>query len=121
MEMLFKNIHDFMKPRFSIYRIFARGYYFSLKNEHGKKVFTSGPYPGIKECKHGISTMKLLGTSGNYNEETAFSGGWYYFILKNTDGEIIGTSERYPSALLRNQVLLQLKSDVRLAQTIDLT
>jgi uncharacterized protein YegP (UPF0339 family) len=110
-----------MKAKFSIFRIFERGYYFIFKNAGGKKIFTSEPYPGIMECKHGISVMKILASSGKYQEEMVIKNNLYSFILKNTEGVLIGRSENYLSSLSRNDTLQQLKCDIPLALVIDHT
>jgi len=110
-----------MKARFNIYRILGGGYYFIFKNADGKKVFTSKPYPGIIECKHGIYIMKIPAGSGSYNEELIIRNKQYCFILKNMEGELLGRSENYLSSISRNEALQELKRDAPLALAMDFT
>ena len=72
-------------------------YYFSLKADNGQKILGSEGYTSKAACENGIESVKKNATEDSRYEKKTSTNGKYYFTLKATNGQIIGTSEMYES------------------------
>jgi hypothetical protein len=72
--------------------------FINLKASNGRVILTSEPYQKERGAQKGISSVqKNAGTDTRY-ETRATKDGKPYFILKASNGEVIGQSEVYSSA-----------------------
>lgn len=72
-------------------------YYFNLTSKNGQVVLTSQGYASRSGLYNGIESIKKnSGGKGNFEILESVSGS-PYFVLKATNGEIIGKSEIYNS------------------------
>jgi uncharacterized protein YegP (UPF0339 family) len=72
-------------------------FHFNLKSGNGQIVLTSQGYSSKISCENGIESVRI-----NSQDESKFdfkiaSNGKFYFVLKASNGQIIGTSEMYES------------------------
>lgn len=77
-------------------------YYFSLKADNGQKILASEGYITKAGCMNGIDSVKANAKSDSNYERKISSNGKYYFNLKASNGQIIGTSEMYESSAGRD-------------------
>ncbi|HAF35350.1 MAG TPA: hypothetical protein DCG88_15300 [Sphingobacterium sp.] len=71
---------------------------FNLKAGNGQVILSSEGYTTKANCLNGVESVKKNAQDDNkFDRETA-TNGKYYFNLKATNGQIIGSSEMYESA-----------------------
>lgn len=77
-------------------------YYFSLKADNGQKILTSEWYTSKVACQGGIDSVKSNAKDDSKYEKKTSTNNKYYFNLKASNGQIIGTSEMYESSSARD-------------------
>lgn len=71
------------------------GFHFVLKAKNGQVILSSQVYSSKSGAKNGIeSVMKNCSNDDLFERKTA-KNGKFYFNLKSTNGQIIGTSQMY--------------------------
>jgi len=86
-------------------------YYFSLKADNGQKILASEGYVSKNGCLNGIDSVKANAKADSNYERKISSNGKYYFNLKASNGQIIGTSEMYESSSGRDNGIESVKSN----------
>jgi len=86
-------------------------YYFSLKADNGQKILASEGYTTKASCQNGIDSVKANAKADSNYERKNSSNGKYYFNLKASNGQIIGTSEMYESSSGRDNGIESVKSN----------
>jgi hypothetical protein len=96
-------------------------YQFNLKASNGLVVLTSEGYSTKSNCQNGIESVRT--NSQDYSKyDNRMSTNWkYYFNLKASNGQIIGTSEMYESSSGRDNGIESVKSNAPNAIIEDLT
>ncbi|KIA83298.1 hypothetical protein OA84_07115 [Kaistella solincola] len=76
-------------------------YHFNLKAGNGHVILSSESYKSKTACKNGIESVKKNAADNSRFEKITASNGKFYFTLKASNGQVLGTSERYetPSGL----------------------
>jgi len=70
---------------------------FNLKASNGQVILSSESYDARKGAESGIASVKKnAGNSARFERKTAKDGS-AYFVLKASNGEVIGKSEMYKS------------------------
>jgi uncharacterized protein YegP (UPF0339 family) len=77
-------------------------YYFSLKANNGQIILASEGYTSKASCQNGIDAVKTNARDDNKYDRRTSANGKYYFNLKASNGQVIGTSEMYESSSGRN-------------------
>ena len=94
---------------------------FNLKASNGQVILTSEGYSTKSGCQNGINSVKTNSNDdSNYDRKTS-TNSKYYFNLKATNGQIIGTSEMYESASGRDNGIESVKTNAPGAEIEDLT
>jgi len=94
---------------------------FNLKAGNGEIILTSQGYKSKQGCKGGITSVKENAPDeDNYDKKTA-TDGRFYFNLKASNGEIIGTSQMYTTTSGRNNGIESVQNNAPSADVIDLT
>lgn len=70
---------------------------FNLKAGNGQTILTSEGYTTKANCNNGIESVKKNSVEDARYERKTSSNGKFYFNLKATNGQVIGTSEMYES------------------------
>ena len=70
---------------------------FDLKAGNGQIILTSEGYKAKSSCENGIESVKKNSQDDSKFDRKTSKNGKYYFNLKATNGQIIGTSEMYES------------------------
>jgi hypothetical protein len=87
-------------------------YYFVLRSSNnGEIILKSEMYTTRNDCENGIdSVMEHASDIDNYERGTSEDGS-PYFVLKASNGEIIGVSEMYSSKENRDQGIKAVQRD----------
>lgn len=71
---------------------------FNLKASNGQVILSSEGYSSKSSCLNGVESVRKNSQDENKFDKKTSSNGKYYFNLKATNGQIIGSSEMYESA-----------------------
>ncbi|WBS73853.1 YegP family protein [Elizabethkingia meningoseptica] len=96
-------------------------YQFNLKAGNGQVILTSEGYSTKANCENGVASVKKNSQDDSKFESKTSSNGKYYFNLKATNGQIIGTSEMYESSSGRDNGIESVKSNAPGASIDDIT
>jgi len=108
----------------------ATGYYelkkvakfsFNLKAANHEVVLTSQTYESKASAENGIASVQSNGGSEANFERRTSSAGQPYFVLKASNGQIIGTSEMYSSEAARDNGIKSVQSNSSSTVIKDLT
>lgn len=80
-------------------------YQFNLVADNGQVILASEGYVTLTACKNGIESVKKNAPILARYDRLISSNGRYYFNLKASNGQIIGTSALYDSLLDREECL----------------
>lgn len=94
-------------------------YYFSLKADNGQKILASEGYTTKASCQNGIDSVKANAKADSNYDRRNSTNGKYYFNLKATNGQIIGTSEMYESTSGRDNGIESVKSNAPGANVVE--
>lgn len=87
------------------------GYRFNLKADNGQIILTSETYASKAGCLNGVDSVKSNARyDSNYDRRTS-SNNKYYFNLKASNGQVIGTSEMYETTSGRENGIDSVKSN----------
>ena len=107
--------------KFTIFKGNDYQYYFNLKAGNGEKILGSEGYLQKQSCQDGIASVRKHAPYDNNYERKASISGQYYFVLKASNGQIIGKSQMYSSAQSRDYGIEAVKREAPGAQIEDNT
>lgn len=87
-----------MAGKFEIKKAGDGQFYFNLKASNGKVILTSERYTEKSKAKKGIESVRKNSANAARFERLQSGGGQPHFVLKASNGEVIGTSETYSNA-----------------------
>ncbi|MEO0554256.1 MAG: YegP family protein [Bacteroidota bacterium] len=109
-------------PKFQIFKSTANGqFYFRLRAMNGEIILASEGYTTKQGCLNGIQAVKVNAPFDSRYDRRKSINGQYYFVLKASNGEIIGTSEMYTTEYARENGIQAVKRDAPHAPVEDLT
>lgn len=88
--------------KFVISRRYNNEYQFNLVANNGQTILVSEGYLSKEACKNGIESVKKNALESIRFDRLTSSNGKYYFNLKASNGQIIGSSEMYESQNARD-------------------
>jgi len=92
---------------------------FNLKASNGQVILSSESYDSRKGAEGGIASVKKnAGTDARFERKTAKDGS-AYFVLKASNGEIVGKSEMYKSAASRDNGIASVGKNAPDAPVVD--
>lgn len=94
---------------------------FNLKAGNGQVILSSEGYSTKANCTNGIESVRKNSQDENKFESKESSNGKYYFNLKATNGQIIGTSQMYESTASRDNGIRSVKENASEATVDDQT
>lgn len=93
---------------------------FNLKADNGQTILASEGYSNKSGCENGIeSVRKNAPEDGRYERKTS-ANGKFFFNLKSTNGQVIGSSEMYESESSRENGIDSVKRNAPSAAVEDL-
>ncbi len=107
--------------KFVITKRSNREFQFNLKAGNGQTILTSEGYTTKANCENGIDSVKKNASDDNRYDRKTSSNGKYYFNLKASNGQIIGTSEMYESQAGRDNGIQSVKENAPSASVDDQT
>lgn len=84
---------------------------FSLKAGNGQTILASEGYATKPNCENGIESVRKNSQDEKKFEKNTSKNGKFYFNLKATNGQIIGTSEMYESENSRDNGIASVKTN----------
>lgn len=94
---------------------------FNLKAGNGQVILTSEGYTTKANCQNGIESVKKNSAVDERFDKKESKNNKWYFNLKATNGQIIGTSEMYESVASRDNGIASVKKNAPDADVLDLT
>jgi uncharacterized protein YegP (UPF0339 family) len=109
-----------MPGKFELKKSTNDQFMFNLKASNGEVILTSEQYVEKRGAESGITSVKQnAADDGKYERKTA-SDGSPYFVLKASNGEVIGMSEMYSSDAAMENGIESVKSHAQTAEIDDL-
>lgn len=87
-------------------------YQFNLKAGNGEVILVSEGYVSKANCEKGVESVKRNALYDERYVKITSSNNKFYFTLKGSNGQIIGTSEMYESAAGRDRGIESVKNNV---------
>nr|WP_199156223.1 YegP family protein [Pedobacter sp. ASV2] len=75
---------------------------FNLNAGNGQTILTSEGYAAKSSCENGIESVRKNSQDDSKFEKKSSTNGKFYFNLKATNGQVIGSSEMYESSSARD-------------------
>jgi len=88
---------------------------FNLKGTNNETILTSEGYSTKANCQNGIQSVKLNSQDDAKFDRKTSTNGKFYFNLKSSNGQIIGTSEMYESESSRENGIASVKANASTA------
>ena len=84
---------------------------FNLKADNGQTILSSEGYTTKSSCLSGIESVRKNSPDDARYEKNTSKNGKYFFNLKATNGQIIGSSEMYESTSGRDNGIASVKKN----------
>jgi len=84
---------------------------FKLKADNGQVILVSEGYSSRSGCDNGIDSVRTNSKIDERFEKKTSTNGKYYFNLKASNGQVIGTSEMYESTSGRDGGIASVQSN----------
>jgi uncharacterized protein YegP (UPF0339 family) len=94
---------------------------FALKAPNGQVILTSETYASKDGAMNGIKSVRQNAGKDKNFEVRKGKSGQFYFVLKASNGEVIGQSDMYAAARSVFKGILSVKTNAGAARTEDLT
>ena len=92
---------------------------FSLKAGNGQEILASEGYTTKAACLNGVESVKKNSQVETRFDKLESKNGKFYFNLKATNGQIIGTSELYESVAARENGIESVKKNAPDAEVVE--
>ena len=89
---------------------------FNLHASNGQVILTSEGYTTKSAASNGIESVKKNASDDSKYDRKTSTNGKYYFNLKATNGQIIGSSEMYESTASRDNGIESVKKNAPTAE-----
>lgn len=96
-------------------------YQFNLKAGNGQVILSSEGYSAKASCLNGIESVRKNSEEDSRFERKESSNGKYFFSLKSSNGQIVGSSEMYESEASRDNGIESVKKNAADATVEDET
>ncbi|BCM93252.1 hypothetical protein IAD21_05141 [Abditibacteriota bacterium] len=84
---------------------------FDLHAGNGEPILASESYVAKQSAENGIASVQKNSPDEDQYERKTASNGQAYFVLKATNGQVIGTSEMYSSTQARDNGIESVKKN----------
>ena len=90
---------------------------FNLVADNGQNILSSEGYAAKAGCLNGIESVKTNSQDDSRYEKLSSSSGKFYFNLKASNGQVVGTSQMYESEAGRDNGIASVKTNAPGAAT----
>lgn len=94
---------------------------FNLISGNGRVILSSEGYFSKASCENGLSSVKYNSQDDSKYDRKTSANGKFYFSLKASNGQIIGTSEMYENEASRENGIASVKANAQGAVIEDQT
>ncbi len=92
---------------------------FNLKAGNGQVILTSEGYSSKANCENGIESVRKNSQDDSKFDKKTSTNGKYYFNLKATNGQIIGSSQMYEGESGRDNGIQSVKTNAPDAELVE--
>jgi uncharacterized protein len=110
-----------MPGKFELKKSSDGQFFFHLKAGNGQVILSSERYTERRGAEGGIASVQKNAPLDERYERKQSSNGQPYFVLKASNGQVIGNSETYNSAAAMENGVESVKKNAPGAPTADLT
>lgn len=90
-------------PKFQLFKDKVGEFRFNLFAKNGENILRSSEgYTSKQNCQVGIASVKANAPYDSRYDRKMATNGQYFFVLKASNGEILGISEMYDSSYSRD-------------------
>ena len=93
---------------------------FNLKASNGQVILTSEGYTTKAACVNGINSVKKNAVEEKRFEKKVAANGKSFFVLKATNGQVIGQSQMYASEKTRDNGIASVAKNAPEAEVVEL-
>jgi uncharacterized protein YegP (UPF0339 family) len=105
--------------KFEVYNDAKGGYRFRLKAANGQVILASQGYKEKAGCANGIESVKKNAQDSARFEKLQSKSGDWYFNLKSTNGQVVGTSQMYSSEAAMDNGIESVSNNAPDAETVE--
>ena len=110
-----------MAGKFEMYKDKKGEFRFRLKATNGQNILASEGYKAKASCSNGIASVKKNAVDAKRFEMKKQKNGKAYFVLKATNGQVVGRSEAYETDAACKNGVASVKRNAPGAKIDDLT
>ncbi len=92
---------------------------FNLAAGNGQTILTSEGYSAKSSCENGIESVRKNSQDDSKFESKTASNGKFFFNLKATNGQVIGSSQMYESEAGRDNGIQSVKNNAPGASVVE--
>ena len=92
---------------------------FNLVAGNGQTILTSEGYSAKSSCENGIESVRKNSQDDSKFESKTASNGKFFFNLKATNGQVIGSSQMYESEAGRDNGIQSVKNNAPGASVVE--
>ncbi|MBK6929553.1 MAG: YegP family protein [Saprospirales bacterium] len=96
-------------------------YQFNLKADNGQVILSSQGYASKASCTNGIESVRTNAQEDGRFERLTASNGKFYFNLKSSNGQVVGSSQMYEAETGRDNGIQSVKNNAPGADVADET
>lgn len=95
-------------------------YQFNLKATNGQVILSSEGYTTKSACLNGVESVKKNAADEKRFEKLTAKNGKTYFVLKATNGQVIGQSQMYASEDSRDNGIASVMKNAPEAEVVEI-
>lgn len=120
-EDVTKGVRMFDNPKFQIFKGEDSEFYFHLTARNGQIILASEGYTSKAGAANGVESVRKNATERDHYERKIADNGQFYFVLKASNGQVIGDSELYTSETGRENGIRSVMANAPFAPVEDET
>jgi uncharacterized protein len=115
-----KGARVFDHPKYQIFKGKDNEIYFRLTARNGENILSSEGYKAKANANNGIESVRKNAPVAEHFERKVAQNGQFYFVLKSSNGQIIGDSELFSTETARDASIRSVVSIASIAPVEDL-
>ncbi len=96
-------------------------FYFTLKASNGQVVLQSQGYAAKASCMNGVESVRTNAKDDGRFETKTAKNGKHYFVIKASNGQVVGNSQMYAGAGGCANGIASVKKNAPKAKVVDTT